>query len=92
MTTTTRFTSADLEVLPYDNKRYEIIGGELFVSRTPHIYHQDVCAMATALLQSWNERTKLGRVLTAPGLVFAEDDDVVPDVAWASYELVVESH
>ena len=88
MTTTTGFTSADLEVLPADNKRYEIIEGDLFVSRTPHIYHQDVCVQVIGLLMTWNERAKLGRVLAAPGLVLAEDDDVVPDVAWASHELL----
>jgi hypothetical protein len=33
METTLRWTSADLEVLPDDGKRYEIIDGELYVSR-----------------------------------------------------------
>ena len=37
MTTTPRFTSADLELLPDDGKRYEIIDGELYVSRQPHL-------------------------------------------------------
>lgn len=37
-----RWTIADLEVLAADEwKRYEIIDGELFVSRAPHIGHQD---------------------------------------------------
>lgn len=37
-----RWTIADLEILATDEwKRYEIIDGELFVTRAPHIGHQD---------------------------------------------------
>jgi hypothetical protein len=43
MSTTTRWTSADLESLPDDGNRYEIIDGELYMSKQPHFYHQDVC-------------------------------------------------
>ena len=35
-----RWTSADLELLPDDGKRYEIIDGELYVSKQPNWYHQ----------------------------------------------------
>ncbi len=31
-----RWTTADLELFPDDGKRYEIIEGELFVTRAPH--------------------------------------------------------
>jgi hypothetical protein len=31
-----RCTSADLALLPESNNRYEIIDGELFVTRAPH--------------------------------------------------------
>jgi Uma2 family endonuclease len=84
MVATQRFTSADLEVLPEDTKRYEIVDGELFVSRMPHSYHQMVCSNVIGPLWIWSGETKLGHVLPTPGLVFAEDDDVVPDVAWIS--------
>ncbi len=39
MPITLRWTSADLEVLPDDGKRYEIIDGELYVSRQLHWHH-----------------------------------------------------
>ena len=32
MSTSLRFTSADLDVMPDDGKRYEIIDGELYMS------------------------------------------------------------
>ncbi len=35
-----RWTSADLELLPQDDRRYEIIDGELLVTRAPHWGHQ----------------------------------------------------
>lgn len=84
MASTLRFTSADLEKFPDDGKRYEIIDGELYVSRQPHYYHQLVCSNVVALLKGWNRGSGLGQVNLAPGVIFAEDDDVAPDVVWTS--------
>src|ERR1043166_9049414 len=87
MKATDRFTSADLDAFPdNDGKRYEIIDGELFVSTQPHFYHQLVCGNIYGLLKNWNDQTQLGRPVIAPGLIFADDDDVVSDVAWLSKE------
>jgi Uma2 family endonuclease len=80
-----KFTSADILLLPEDNKRYEIIEGELYVSRAPGYEHQYTCGRLIKFLDNWNDETKLGVVLGAPGLVFAEDDDVIPDVVWVSH-------
>lgn len=38
-----RWSSRDLELFPDDGKRYEIIGGDLYVSKQPHWQHQFVC-------------------------------------------------
>jgi len=80
----TRWTSTDLERLPDDGTRYEIIDGELFMSTQPHFYHQFVCSKFASQLDRWNEEAGLGEVALAPGLIFAEDDDVAPDVVWIS--------
>lgn len=80
-----RWTSKDLDSLPDDGKRYEIIDGELHVSKQPHYYHQRVCANLTFLLETWCRKTGLGEVTGAPGLIFAEDDDVAPDIVWGSF-------
>jgi Uma2 family endonuclease len=86
MTTTPRFTSADLEFFPLDNgKRYEIIDGELYVSRTPHLYHQFVCSDLLIKLGQWSVQSGNGRAVSAPGLIFADDNDVVPDIVWMSW-------
>ncbi|MDQ3665830.1 MAG: Uma2 family endonuclease [Acidobacteriota bacterium] len=81
---TQKFTSADLEVLPEDGKRYEIIDGELYVSRQPGYEHQYTCTALVRFLAEWSEKSHMGIVLIAPGLIFAEDDDVAPDVVWIS--------
>jgi len=54
-TTMPRFTSADLEAFPDDGKRYEIIDGELYVSKQPHIYHQ------RAFARSYGSNSTSGR-------------------------------
>ena len=86
MTTSLRMTSADLAAFPDDGKRYEIIDGELYVSKQPHLYHQDSCLVLSARLLSWSEQTGLGRPFIAPGIIFADDDDVAPDAVWVSNE------
>jgi Uma2 family endonuclease len=91
MSTTTRWTSADLESLPDDGNRYEIIDGELYMSKQPHFYHQDVCTELLAVLWNWDRTANLGRVVSAPGLIFAEDDDVAPDVVWISNDRLIAS-
>ena len=86
MSTTTRWTSADLESLPDDGTRYEIIDGELFMSTQPSFYHQAVCTKLLVVLSNWDMAANTGRVVMAPGLIFAEDDDVAPDILWISNE------
>jgi Uma2 family endonuclease len=86
MTTTTaiRWTSGDLELLPDDGKRYEIIDGDLYMSKQPHWHHQTTCFHVARVLREWNITTGAGRINIAPGVIFAEDDDVAPDVVWIS--------
>jgi Uma2 family endonuclease len=84
MTIGLRWTSADLDVLPDDGKRYEIVDGELYVSKQPHWDHQEVCGRIYAALLAWSKQTGAGRANIAPGVIFAEVDDVAPDVVWAS--------
>jgi len=86
MGTTLRWRSADLDVLPDDGKRYEIIDGELYVSRQPGYHHQYACSQLNIALGVWSNQTNVGVTLQAPGVIFADDDDVAPDVVWISHE------
>ncbi|MBI3972740.1 MAG: Uma2 family endonuclease [Chloroflexi bacterium] len=83
-----RYTLADLECVaqPWDDTRYEIIDGELYVSSQPSNRHQYTCFEVSRRLGNWNADTGLGIVLGAPGLIFAEDDNAAPDVVWVSRE------
>jgi Uma2 family endonuclease len=90
VSTTRRYTSADLENLPYDEwNRYEIIDGELHVSSAPSWHHQYTTSKVNVALDRWDDETGLGVTLPAPGVLFAEDDDVIPDVVWISRERLI---
>ncbi len=87
MTVALRFTSADLEQMPdIEGVRYEIIDGDLFVSRAPDEAHQWVCGILTSALVTWSTQTGTGMAIPTPGLVFSEDNDVIPDLVWISHE------
>ncbi|MEM9092304.1 MAG: Uma2 family endonuclease [Cyanobacteria bacterium P01_F01_bin.53] len=81
-----RWTVQDLEGMPDDWgwKRYEIIDGELIVTRAPHIWHQNAGGNIRFELTKWSRQTQLGKAFDAPGVIFTESDAVIPDVVWAS--------
>ena len=86
-TTTTRsWTYDDLLSTPNDGLRYEIIGGELFVSPSPATKHQRLSGRFFALLLDL-EKAGLGVVFAAPTDVkFSDQDTVVPDLLFIRTE------
>lgn len=80
------FTTYDLELMPDDGKRYEVVEGELYVSTQPSWHHQYACTQLLWALQDGNHRTGLGYANGAPGLIFSIHDAVAPDVVWVSQE------
>lgn len=81
-----RWTIADLEGFPDNSNRYEIIDGELFVTRAPHLGHQDVAGLIYAELLRWSLQSGLGKPFITPGIIFSEADTVIPDLIWISHE------
>jgi Uma2 family endonuclease len=79
-----RWTTADLDVLPDDGKRYEIIDGELYVSKQPNWGHQLVGTLIAGALNEWGLLTGVGVANAAPGVILADDTAVAPDVVWVS--------
>lgn len=78
-----RWKTRDLERLPDEPfLTYEIIEGELIVSRQPHLRH---AAIIMAVGQVFRPAVKAlgGLVLAEPGIVWGEEaeDNVVPDIA-----------
>jgi Uma2 family endonuclease len=82
-----RWTIYDLAIFEGDRaNRYEVIDGELFVTRAPDWQHQAVCVNVGTVLKLWSDQSGLGEAAVNPGIIFSESDNVVPDVVWASHE------
>ena len=80
-----RWTISDLKIFAGDRvNRYEIIDGELFVTRAPDWKHQEVCINIGSVLKLWSDESGLGKPAVTPGIVFSDSDNVIPDVVWAS--------
>ena len=87
MTVAFRVTTDDLDKLPeIEGVRYEIIDGELYVTHAPGEPHQYVCGVLNYELHGWSMESGRGLAIPGPGLVFAIDNDVIPDLVWISYE------
>ncbi|MBI3967162.1 MAG: Uma2 family endonuclease [Chloroflexi bacterium] len=82
MSTPLRFTVSDLELLPEDGNRYEIIDGVLHVSTQPDWHHQYVGDQLIRALFVWDPRQERGVPISAPGLILAPDQAVAPDLVW----------
>jgi Uma2 family endonuclease len=89
--TAMRWTAADLDLLPEDDRRYEMIDGDLLVTPAPHWNHQIYSGRLFACLDDWSEKTGLGQSTIAPGVIFTDADNVIPDVVWASNERLADS-
>jgi Uma2 family endonuclease len=88
MATAVGMTIHDLEgfPVPLEDERYELIDGELFVSTQPHWRHQRSAVRIINVLETWSQQTGAGAVFDAPGVIFARDSAVAPDVVWVSAE------
>lgn len=81
-----RWTVEDLEGFPDNGNRYEIIDGELFVTRSPHWNHQKTAGAICTGLNLWSKQSGLGEAVMTPGIIFSDSDHVIPDVVWISNE------
>ena len=79
-----RMTVADLEVLPDDGNRYELIEGELIVSRAPGLTHQRISGNLFAVLRRFLDQHPLGEILATPGVVFDDFNGVISDLIFMS--------
>ena len=81
-----RLTLADLDALPDDGKRYELIEGDLYVSRAPHLTHQAVIGNLYHSLRGYLNTNPLGKVFPEVGLVLSDQDAVIPDLVFVTHE------
>jgi Uma2 family endonuclease len=70
-----------------EDKRYEIIDGEVYMVPSPGEAHQNSCANLAFTLRVFVKENNLGRVYFAPfDVVFSETDVVQPDIMFISKE------
>jgi len=70
-----------------DDRRYELIEGELIMTPSPVTYHQWISKNLEYELESFVRKTKTGRVFYAPYDVHLDDENVLqPDILFVSNE------
>ena len=79
-------TVADLDSCPDDNNRYELIDGELFVSRAPGIPHQRVLLNLEVALSNYLSGHPIGILVPGAGAIFSNYDAVIPDLVFVRSE------
>ncbi len=79
-------TIADLEVMPEDGNRYELIEGELFVSRSPSLAHQTVMTKLPLYFGNYLNKHPIGFIMVTPGVLLSEYNAVIPDFIFVSNE------
>ena len=82
----TKFSYADLEMLPDDGLRHEIIDGEHFVSASPVTRHQRISRRLVVAFQVFLDTNPIGEIFQAPfDVVVSFHDVVVPDLVYISH-------
>jgi Uma2 family endonuclease len=83
MTTRVRLTYEDYVVLPDDGRRYELHEGELSVTPSPGLSHQDILGNLFVIVRGHVNLRGLGRVVVAPMDCILENITVVqPDIVF----------
>ncbi|MFN0072820.1 MAG: Uma2 family endonuclease [Chloroflexota bacterium] len=79
------FKAEDIWDTPDDGNRYEVIGGDLYMTPPPLDAHQAVVTALSAILWEFVRRHRLGHVRVAPfGVVLDASNGLQPDVVFIS--------
>ena len=79
-----RLTNADLETMPEDGNRYEVIDGELYVSSAPSYIHQKILLRIAIAFAGYLGQHPIGEILTGVGVIFDDYDGVIPDLVFVT--------
>jgi Uma2 family endonuclease len=76
------YYSADMvRALPEDGNRYEVVHGELLVTPSPRLWHQELVGRLTFALQIYLREQPMGHLMIAPAdISWTPDTLVQPDV------------
>jgi Uma2 family endonuclease len=81
-----RLTNADLEAMPEDGNRYEVIDGELYVSSAPSYIHQKILIRIVGAFLTYLGQRPIGEILSGVGVIFDDYDGVIPDLIFVTNE------
>jgi Uma2 family endonuclease len=73
-----------LDALPDDGQRYELVDGELLVSKAPGMPHQRSLLRLAVRLSNSVADSGAGEVLLTPRIVFGDYDAAIPDLVFVS--------
>lgn len=79
-------TAADLELMPDDGNRYELVEGWMIVTRAPGVPHQLVIGNLLFVLKDYERASRLGVVISTPGVIFDDYNSVIPDLVFLTNE------
>ena len=80
-------TIADWDAMPYkEGYRYEIIEGELFVSRSPGLTHQVVLTKLLVKIGNFLDNNPVGTFVPGPGVILSNYSGVIPDLVFFSHD------
>jgi Uma2 family endonuclease len=75
------WTAAEVQALPADGNRYEVIDGELLVSPSPSWTHQDAVFQLALRLSEYGKANRIAHIIIAPAdVVYDSRTMVEPDV------------
>src|SRR5215212_5246717 len=77
-------TVSDLEAMPQDGNRYELIEGEILMSRAPSITHQRILRNLMENILLYLAQNRIGEILPGPGVIFDEYNATIPDLVFIS--------
>ncbi len=76
-----KLTYKDLQAMPNDGKRYELIDGEVYMTPSPSWRHQEILGNIYIALRTFVEERDLGKVSLAPlDVVFDQRNALQPDL------------
>ncbi len=77
---TSAWTLAQLDRLPDDGNKYELVDGELFVTPAPSPAHEELASVLHGILAPYVLAHALGRVYTPRAVVRTNESEVEPDL------------
>ena len=81
MAAPTYWTAEMVRQLPDDSNRYEVVHGELLVTPSPRLWHQEIVGRLSVALRNYLVREPVGHALASPAdISWAPDILVQPDV------------